>query len=112
MEIFALGILKMSEADFYNSTYRTFSNIVEGYNIEFRLKMELHRESIVSILMPHMSATDRNMPIAKLYPLAWDPKPGKGLKKIEDPLAFWGDIDEKEKKKNALPPKASPRPSK
>ncbi len=112
MEIFALGILKMSEADFHQTTPRTFANIVEGYNTEYRLKMEMHRESIVTMLLPHMSAADRNKPIAKLYPLAWDKQAVKGLKPPQNPAEFWAEIDEKEKVKNALASKHSPSASK
>lgn len=102
----------MTEADFYNTTARTFANIVEGYNSEFRLKMELHRESIVSILLPHMNATDRKLPISRLYPLTWDKENVKGLKSGIDPLAFWAELDEKEEKLKALESKPSPEVSK
>jgi hypothetical protein len=98
LEKFALGVLRMTEADFYNTTPRTYLNIVEGYNSEYRRGMELHRETIISLLMPHLAEADRKKPMAKLYPLPWDANPKKSAKPEQNPVDFWAAIDAKTKK--------------
>ncbi len=88
----------MTEADFYKTTPRTFANIVEGHNTEYRREMEMHRESIITMMLPHMKEADRRKPLSKLYPLPWDAKAVKSLKPAQNPLEFWAAIDEKMKK--------------
>jgi hypothetical protein len=95
----------MTEEQFYNTTPRTFNNILNGRKhaldkeeAEFKQRMEMHRELIVTILSPHMSKADRNKPISKIYPFPWDAKPVKVKADKKNPLEFWEEIDKRTKK--------------
>lgn len=100
MEEIALGILQMSEVEFYKTTPRAFSNKLVGFERfqEARLKerWEMHRELIITTLSPHLKKTERNKPLSELYPLAWDK--AKQIKTKRDPMELWKDIDKRKQK--------------
>jgi hypothetical protein len=86
----------MTEIEFYKTTPRTFQNILQGHFSEYKLKMELHREIVLSLLLPNMKEADRKKPASHIYPLPWDKKAKKAP--VKDPLDFWADIDKRTKK--------------
>lgn len=98
----------MTEIQFYNTTPRTFANIVKGYQkklkreaekeeLQFRLARELHREQLYFTLLPHLAKKDR-VSLEKFMPLPWDKKKeSKKPKSKEEILAYWAAIDAKEK---------------
>lgn len=88
----------MTEAEFYNSSPRSFTNKSQGHNIQFRSQMEMHREIVVGLLLPHMTAADQKKPLAKLYSLPWDNEVQQLGKPKRSGPEFWAEIDEKEKK--------------
>ena len=92
--------MQMSEAELYDMTPRTFANKSKGYNLkreyDYKLQMELHRESIITLLSPHLSKRHKNKTQHQLYPLPWDKEAKEtSQKKKIDPVDFWKKIDEK-----------------
>jgi len=99
--VFALGEMNMTEDELYDITPRAFSNKAEGYNRkverERKAEMELHRESIITFLSPHLDKRYRNKSPKQLYPLPWDVEV-KPKNQTKDPIKFWEEIDAKTKK--------------
>lgn len=89
--------MQMTEDQLYSMTPRTFANMSKGYHRknehDYKLQMELHRESIVTALQPHLEKKYRNKTPHQLYPLPWDKPETKTPNQQIDPVAFWENID-------------------
>lgn len=97
----------MTEAQFYNTTPRTFQNILTGRRrkeeADYKDAWERTRLMVVASLMPHLGK-GANKSIQKIWPLPWDGENGK-VQKVIDPKEaskkaqeFWDKLD---KKKNS-----------
>ena len=93
-------MLAMKEQDFYNTTPRTFRNILNGYLSNHREKMELHRELVIMSILPSLDKATRNKPFTELYPLPWEKKAKKGkARKKMTPEEVQQFLKQQEKKK-------------
>jgi hypothetical protein len=102
----------MSEAEFLNTTPRTFQNILNGHQkklrrenekeeAQYKLRMELHRQQLYYAMLPHIEKKHRE-PLEKFYPLPWDHNYKAQVEKSkpktpEELKAFWDEIDRKER---------------
>jgi hypothetical protein len=104
----------MTEDQFLNTTPRTFQNILNGHqkklqrevekaDLDYKIRMELHRELAFYILAPNMEKKERNkLTLEKFYPLPWDKDYKKEAAKAkpktkEEIQAFWEEIDRRER---------------
>jgi len=97
----ALGILGMTEVQLYNTTPRTFTNILKGHHAKNqatqRREEERHRELMWASIMPHMDEANRKKPVTSLFELPWDKESLPEVKEVKatkkDSLEFWKKVD-------------------
>ena len=97
----ALGILGMTEVQLYNTTPRTFTNILKGHHAKNqatqRREEERHRELMWASIMPHMDEVNRKKPVTSLFELPWDKENLPEVKEVKatkkDSLEFWKKVD-------------------
>lgn len=96
----------MDETIFYNTTPRTFANIVNGYRskqeTEFKESWEHTRAIIAMAIKPHILNGFKKT-IHQLYPLPWDKEKGEEYtpvdykKAVKEAESLWQKIDQKTK---------------
>lgn len=68
-----MGILGMTEVELYNTSPRTFNNVLTGHfkklereNYRDKLAVQMHEELVLAVLSPHMKKADRDRAYAEL----------------------------------------------
>lgn len=76
LETIACGEMGLSIDEFYSITPRQFDNMLTGYRRKEehaeRLKWEINRTLMMSIISPHIDKKDRHKTVFDFYPLPWD----------------------------------------